>query len=113
MLFLQDTDVDVEDANLKGVNIGILSVIEDDLATADSSANVLGFSLILEEQIVLDDIRDLQTAMALLFGLFYALNMKYPENLKYTFETLQKVFMHLDTNLSARILSFRNKMLRS
>lgn len=62
---------------------------------------------------MLDDIPDLQTAMALRFGLLYALNIKYPENLKYTFETFQKVFMRLDTNLSARVLSFRNKMLRS
>lgn len=40
VLFLQDTDVDVEYAQLKGINIGILSVIEDDVARADSSASV-------------------------------------------------------------------------
>ncbi|KAL2101223.1 hypothetical protein ACEWY4_002984 [Coilia grayii] len=96
-----------------GTQMGILSVIEDDGATADTvNGNVRCFSVIIEEHIVVDDLPDLPTALALLFGLIYALNLKYPDELKYTFETLQKVFMHLDTNLSARVLSFRNKMLR-
>ncbi|KAL2076439.1 hypothetical protein ACEWY4_027967 [Coilia grayii] len=112
-LFKSCLDTDVEDSNLRGTQMGILSVIEDDGATADTvNGNVRCFSVIIEEHIVVDDLPDLPTALALLFGLIYALNLKYPDELKYTFETLQKVFMHLDTNLSARVLSFRNKMLR-
>ncbi|XP_060753791.1 uncharacterized protein LOC132864385 [Neoarius graeffei] len=107
-----DTDVDVDSVNTCGVQIGILTVVEDDIATSDTDANVRCFALIIEEQIVLDDLPDLPTAIALLFGLIYALNMKYPKELKYMFETIQKVFMHLDTKLPARAQSFRNKMLR-
>lgn len=35
--------------------------------------------------------------------MIYALNMKYPKELKYIFETIQKIFMRLDTKLSARV----------
>lgn len=41
--------------------------------------------------IVFDDVHDLPTAVALFFGLIYALNMDYSKELKYTFETIQKV----------------------
>ncbi|XP_062375725.1 uncharacterized protein LOC134063970 [Sardina pilchardus] len=107
-----DVDVDGDGVNTRGVQIGILTVTEDDTATTDTDANVRCFALIIEEQIVLDDLPDLPTAMAILFGLIYALNMKYPKELKYMFETIQKVFLRLDTKLSARVQSFRNKMLR-
>lgn len=85
-----------------------MGVIEDDV----SFTNVLKLALILEEKIVLDDIPDLPTAVALLIGLIYALNIEYEKELKYTFETIQKVFLKLNTNLSARVQAFKNKLLR-
>lgn len=104
--------MDVDGVNTRGVQIGILTVVEDGGATTDGDANVRCFALIIEEQIVLGDLPDLPNAMALLFGLIYALNMKYPKELKYMFETIQKVFMRLDAKLSARVQSFRKKMLK-
>ncbi len=45
----------------------------------------------------------------LLFGLIYALNISYPKELKYTFETIPKVFIGLDPQCFARVQSFKNK----
>ena len=39
-------------------------------------------------------------------------NMKYPKDLRYTFETVRKVFMELGTDLSARVRSLKNKLLQ-
>ncbi|KAI7793899.1 hypothetical protein IRJ41_005945 [Triplophysa rosa] len=96
---------------LKTCLIGILTIVEDDVATIHSNTNVRCLSLVLEEHIVLDNVRDLPTAMALLFGLIYALNMNYPKELKYTFEMIQRVFIGLDPQCSARVQSFKNKLL--
>ncbi|XP_054598293.1 uncharacterized protein [Nothobranchius furzeri] len=101
----------VED-QINSMKMGILTVIEDDVATVQSSPNIRFFAVVLEEQIVVDEVSDLPTAFALLFGLIYALNMDYPKELKYTFETIQKVFMCLDPKCSARVQSFKNKLLQ-
>lgn len=50
-----------------------------------SSPKIQNIALILEESIVVKDLPD--TPMAYLLGLLYALNISYPEDLKYTFET--------------------------
>lgn len=107
---MQDTDP--ENTRTKGMKMGILTVIEDDVATIHSNPNVRCLSVVLEEQVVLDNVQDLPTAVALLFGLIYALNISYPKELKYTFETIQKVFIGLDPQCSARVQSFKNKLLK-
>ena len=85
-------------------------MLEDDDRPAPQS--VVSVALVVEEEIVLQDISDLPAAFALLFGLIYALNLKYPKDLRYTFETVQKVFMELGTDLSARVRSLKNKLLQ-
>ncbi|KAJ0044101.1 hypothetical protein NL108_006824 [Boleophthalmus pectinirostris] len=103
-------DTEPEENCVTGMRMGILTVVEDDAATI--LPNTRGHAIVLEEQIVVDDVSDLPTAFALLFGLIYNLNMDYPNQLKYTFEALQKVFMCLDTDCSARVQSFKNKILK-
>uniref|UniRef100_A0A9J8BKM6 Uncharacterized protein n=1 Tax=Cyprinus carpio carpio TaxID=630221 RepID=A0A9J8BKM6_CYPCA len=105
-------DTDPENTYTKGMKMGILTVIEDDVATIHSNPNVRCLSVVLEEQFVLDNVQNLHTAVALLFGLIYALNISYPKELKYTFETIQKVFIGLDPQCSARVQSFKNKLLK-
>lgn len=92
--------------------MGILTIIEDDVATVQSSPKIRFIAVVLEEKIVLDEVSDLPTAFPLLFGLIYALNMDYPKELKYTFEAIQKVFMSLHPKCSARVQSFKNKLLQ-
>lgn len=52
--------------------------------------------IILEGQIVMQELDSVPLAVSLLFGLFYALNMDYPPQMRYFFEVVQKVFMELD-----------------
>ncbi|XP_056617412.1 uncharacterized protein LOC130432164 [Triplophysa dalaica] len=106
-------DTEPEEYHTKGMKMGIITIVEDDLATIHSNPNVRCLSLVLEDHIVLDNVQDLPTAMALLFGLIYALNMNYPKELKYNFEIIQKVFIGLDPQCSARVPSFKNKLLMS
>ena len=94
----------------KGLTVGILTVVKDDDSTAPQS--VVNVAVVVEEEIVLQDLPDLPTAFAYLFGLIYALNLTYPKDLRHTFETVQKVFMELGTDLSARVRSLKNKLLQ-
>ena len=87
--------------------MGILSVMEDQSSAPARLQN----AVVLEEHIVLQDLPDLPTALALLFGLIYALNIQFPKELRYTFEVFQKIFLELGTDLSARVRSLKNKLL--
>lgn len=69
--------------------------------------------IVIEGLVVLQDLDNVALATAMLFGLFYALNMKYPPKLRYTFEVLQKVLMELDaTEMSRKVLTLKSKMLQ-
>ncbi|XP_074503190.1 uncharacterized protein LOC141774421 isoform X2 [Sebastes fasciatus] len=107
---LDEEATDPEEEQTKGLIVGILTVLEDDDSSAP--ATVINVAVVVEEDIVLQDLPDLPTAFAYLFGLIYALNLQYPKELRYTFETIQKVFMELGTDLSARVRSFKNKLLQ-
>ncbi|KAJ8366205.1 hypothetical protein SKAU_G00150360 [Synaphobranchus kaupii] len=109
-LFRNCLDTDPEEEQTKGLIVGILTVLEDDDSSAP--ARIMNIAVILEEDIVLQDLPDLPTAFAFLFGLIYSLNLQYPKELRYTFETIQKVFMELGTDLSARVRSLKNKLLQ-
>lgn len=97
---------------VKGLELGILTVVEDDVGAVHSSPTTRSIALVIEEQIVLDDVSDLPTAFALLFGLIYALNLDYPKDLRYTFEVIQKVFMNLGTKCSAHVQALKNRLLK-
>ncbi|XP_063336328.1 uncharacterized protein LOC134631700 [Pelmatolapia mariae] len=71
----------------RGVTVGILTVLEDYVGP-NSQSTVINTAIVLEEDIILDDLPDLPTAFAYLFGLLYGLNMEFPKELKYTFEAL-------------------------
>uniref|UniRef100_A0A8C1UMQ8 Uncharacterized protein n=1 Tax=Cyprinus carpio TaxID=7962 RepID=A0A8C1UMQ8_CYPCA len=99
---------DTEDG-AKGVSIAILCVLEDE--TQATSPEVVNIAVVLEQVVVLKDLPDISTALAYLFGLLYALNMSYPQALKYTFDTIQNVFMELGSGCTKRVLSLKNKLL--
>lgn len=94
LFLLQDTEPD--DVQTKGLKMGILNIIDDYVAIIHSNPNTRCLAVLLEEPIVLEDVDGLPTAFALLLGLMYAHKMDYPKELKYIFDTIQKVGMHLD-----------------
>ncbi|XP_049325996.1 uncharacterized protein LOC125785859 [Astyanax mexicanus] len=47
--------------------------------------------IIIEGVVVLQDLGNVALAVAMLFGLFYSLNMRYPSQLHFTFEVIQKL----------------------
>lgn len=71
-----------QDSMTGGMNVGIVMIKGGDL---------LDILVVLEEQIILHDIKDYSHAVAMLMGLLYVLNINYPKELKYTFEVIQKV----------------------
>ncbi|XP_074507760.1 uncharacterized protein LOC141777428 isoform X2 [Sebastes fasciatus] len=108
---LDEEATDPEEEQTKGLIVGILTVLEDDDSSAP--ATVINVAVVVEENdIVLQDLPDMPVAFAYLFGLIYALNLQYPKELRYTFETIQKVFMELGTDLSATVRFFKNKLLQ-
>ncbi|KAK1172509.1 hypothetical protein AOXY_G5105 [Acipenser oxyrinchus oxyrinchus] len=102
-------DTDPEERYTKGVKVGIITVVEDDVASSNSLPTVTSVAIVLEE--VFEDVCDLPTAFALLFCLLYALNIDFPKELKYTFDVIQQVLMDLGSQCSARVQSLKTKLL--
>lgn len=88
-MFQLDTD---SDDVMKDIKVGILT-IEDDAST--SFPTVISIAIVLEETIVLQDLPDVPTAFAYLFGLLYALNMEFPKDHKYFFKAIQHIFINV------------------
>lgn len=68
---------------MEGTTVGIYVARE----TAGNAACDVG--IIIEGVVVLRDLDNVALATALLFGLFYSLNMRHPSQLRSTFEVIQ------------------------
>lgn len=65
---------------------------------AEPGDNPADAGIVLEGVEVMSDLGNVAFAVVMLLGLVYALNLSYPQELKYTFEVLQKIIMELDGN---------------
>ncbi|KAK9522023.1 hypothetical protein VZT92_018519 [Zoarces viviparus] len=106
---LDEQDTDHEKRVLRGVSVAILTIIEDDDAAI--SPNVRDVAVVLEWTIVLQDLPDLSTAFAYLFGLLYAMDIDYPKEMRYTFEGIQTIFFELGSRCSQCIRSLKTNLL--
>uniref|UniRef100_A0A672HDK4 Uncharacterized protein n=1 Tax=Salarias fasciatus TaxID=181472 RepID=A0A672HDK4_SALFA len=77
-----------------------------------AGVDISDVGVIIEGVVVLRDLDNVALATAMLFGLFYSLNMCYLSQLRYTFEVIQKVLMELDaTQLSRKAQNLKTKLL--
>ncbi|CAL8400497.1 unnamed protein product [Boreogadus saida] len=100
---------DLTDANtlgaIEGTTVGIYVIRET------PNSKVSDVAVIIEGQVALQDLETVALAAAMLFGLFYTLNMSYPSKLRYTFEVIQKLIMELDAaELSRKAQSLKTQM---
>lgn len=97
---------------MRGMQVGLLIVHEGPLQDA-LPLEVFDVAVVVEEKIILHDLRDVPTGFAMLMGAIYCLNLEYPRNMRYSFEFLQRVIMSVKPDqCSARIHGLRNKLLR-
>lgn len=100
------------DMIMRGMEVGLLIGHEGHLQDA-FPLEVFHVAVVVEEKIILHDIRDVPTGFAMLLGAIYCLNLEYPQNMRYSFEFLQKVIMSIKPDqCSARVHGLRNKLLR-
>ncbi|KAI9535874.1 hypothetical protein NQZ68_039535, partial [Dissostichus eleginoides] len=88
-----------------------LHVIRNEGAHEEDGPEDVG--VIIEGVELLSNLRSISFRWAMLFGLIYTLNLSYPQELKSTFESLQKVLMNLDGNkLPPKVQSLKIKILQ-
>lgn len=90
---------------IEGTTVGIY------VARETPSDDYYDVGVIIEGMVVLRDLDNVALASAMLFGLFYTLNLRYPPKLHYTFEAFQKLIMDLDAaQLSRKAQRLKSKM---
>ncbi|KAK5867100.1 hypothetical protein PBY51_011619 [Eleginops maclovinus] len=102
-------NTDPEEEVVGGVAVAILTVYDDDDGT--ESPPVTEINVILEGAVIKHDLPDLAADFAYLFGLMYAMDISYPEKMRYTFEAIQTIFFELGSRCSQRTRSLKEKLL--
>lgn len=70
---------------------------------------VFDVAIVVEETIVLHNMKDVAESFVMLMGVIYCVDLKYPEAMKYTFE-FQSIIIKPD-QASARVHGLRNRIL--
>lgn len=97
---------------LKGTKLGLFT-FDGEKEAVSWPQQVFDVAVVVEETIVIHQLKSVACGLAKLMGVIYAFNLECPSALKYTFEFLQKVLMQIKPEqASARVYGLRNKMLR-
>ncbi|XP_071814890.1 uncharacterized protein [Apostichopus japonicus] len=71
----------------------------------------LSICIVVDNKIVIDDIKYFPSAVALFFAIHYCLHLEYAKGQERTMELIQKVFFGLNgRKLTAKLQSFKNKL---
>lgn len=104
-----------------------LQVVQKDEAESELAKTTMGLFVLREKQgplcepveigiiidgvEVLSELSSVASACAMLFGLIYSLDLKYPDELKYSFETFQKIVMDIESRkMSKRVQNLAAKL---
>lgn len=103
--------VEFLDEAMKGMQLGLL--IGCGGVQQAIPHEIFDVAVVVEETIVLHNFKDVAQSFAMLLGIIYCVNLKYPDTMKYTFEFLQRVLMNIKPDqASARVHGLRNRLLR-
>ncbi|CAM4578920.1 unnamed protein product [Leuciscus chuanchicus] len=98
--------VATEDAENETPNTVIMGIYK--IRRGDCTEDI---GVVIEGIKVLSNLACVILAFIMLFGLIYALDLSFPDNLKYTFEFIQKIIMNLDGHrLIAKIQQLKIKL---
>lgn len=94
---------------MRNTTLGIYVIKHEGAQATDPYKDV---GVIIEGIKILESLNDVAHACSMMLGLIYAFNLAYPQDLRYTFETFQKVLMELDASkLSNKVHVLKNKLL--
>ena len=105
---LQVVEKDKAETELLKTTVGVFVLRED----KGPLCKPVEIGVIIDGVEVLSDLPSVASACAMLFGLIYALNLQYPEELKYCFEAFQKIIMDIESRkMSKRVQNLAGKLL--
>ncbi|CAI5657231.1 unnamed protein product [Oreochromis niloticus] len=108
LLFKEYLTSSTEDERLRSTAttvMGIYTIRREGIQEPDD------VGVVIEGTTVMNNLGSVIMAFIVLFGLIYALDLSYPNDLKYTFKFCQKILMNLDgQRLSTKMQQMKLKM---
>ncbi|XP_077103309.1 uncharacterized protein LOC143756615 [Siphateles boraxobius] len=104
-----DVEHDEAQTSMRNTTLGIYVIVHEGADATDAYEDV---GIIIEGVQILENLNNVANACSVMLGLIYTLNLAYPQDLRYTFEVFQKIFMELDAHkLSNKVQVLKNKLL--
>ncbi|KAK1887355.1 Solute-binding protein [Dissostichus eleginoides] len=104
-----DAHGDTLEEAMKGMRVGLLIGYEGERDAFPQQ--IFNVAVVVEETIVLHNLKDVACGLAKLLGIMYSLNLQYPLEMKYSFEFLQRVVMKIQSDqASAKVHGLQNKL---
>uniref|UniRef100_A0A8C1JXT4 Uncharacterized protein n=1 Tax=Cyprinus carpio TaxID=7962 RepID=A0A8C1JXT4_CYPCA len=95
--------------SMRNTTLDIYVIVHEGADATDPYEDV---GIIIEGIRILQNLKNVPNACSVLLGVIYALNLAYPQDLRYTFEVFQKIFMEPDAKkLSNKVQVLKNKLL--
>ncbi|KAK1900083.1 UPF0234 protein [Dissostichus eleginoides] len=91
-----DAHGDTLEEAMKGMRVGLLIGYEGERDAFPQQ--IFNVAVVVEETIVLHNLKDVACGLAMLLGIMYSLNLQYPLEMKYSFEFLQRVVMKIQSD---------------